>query len=160
MWWRLPKSQWQHRQGDGNRRGLKKIVDSGVPTGILAYCGGQPVGWCAIAPRSDFSRLQRSRILKPVDDEPVWSVVCFVITKTFRRRGLTVELLRAAVDYAAKHGARIVEGYPVEPKKSVVPDVFAYTGFASAFTKAGFKEVARRSPTRPIMRYVLPNAGE
>lgn len=155
MWWRLPKSKWKRRQGDGNRRGLKKIVDSGVPTGILAYSSGQPVGWCAIAPRSDFSRLERSRILKPVDDEPVWSVVCFVIVKAFRRRGLTVQLLRAAVEYARRHGARIVEGYPVEPKKPVVPDVFAYTGFASAFTKAGFKEVARRSPTRPIMRYTL-----
>ncbi len=155
MWWRLPKSEWKRQQGDGNRRGLKKMVNKGIPTGILAYAGNQPVGWCAIAPRRDFSRLERSHILRPVDDRPVWSVVCFVIVKAFRRRGLTVELLRAAVEYAGKHGARIVEGYPVEPKKVSLPDVYAYTGIASAFIKAGFKEVARRSPTRPIMRYTL-----
>jgi len=86
----------------------------------------------------------------------VWSVVCFFVAKHFRRRGLTTKLLDAAAAYARKHGARIIEGYPVDPKpgtRSV--DVFVWTGLASAFRNAGFEEVQRRSPTRPIMRRVL-----
>jgi GNAT superfamily N-acetyltransferase len=94
-----------------------------------------------------------SRILKPVDDRPVWSVVCFFVAKPYRRRGLSTQLLDEAAKYARKRGARIVEGYPVEPKTETrSPDVFVWPGLASAFRKAGFEEVARRSPTRPIMR--------
>ena len=99
--------------------------------------------------------LDRSRILKRIDDAPVWSVVCFFVSKAFRGKGLTTALLRAAIEYAARHGARIVEGYPVEPKKARMPDVFAYTGLASAYRQAGFVEVARRSETRPLMRYFV-----
>ncbi len=105
-----------------------------------------------MAPRSAFPVLEGSRVLKRIDAEPVWSVVCFFIEKSFRRRGLTVGLLRAAVRHATSGGARIVEGYPVDPKKRPMPDVFAYTGLASAYRQAGFVEVARRSETRPIMR--------
>jgi GNAT superfamily N-acetyltransferase len=93
-----------------------------------------------------------SRILGPVDDEPVWSVVCFFVSKSHRRQGVTEALLRAAVRFAGEQGAREVEGYPIAPVKDRVPEVFAYTGFVSTFEKAGFSEVLRRSPTRPIMR--------
>lgn len=141
MWWRLKWSQFEKQKGAGNKKALKKIVKSGEAPGLLAYAGGGPVGWCSIAPRESYPRLERSRILKKVDDQP------------YRRQGLSVKLLRAAVAYAKKKGARMVEGYPVEPKRSPMPDVFAWTGLASAFRRAGFKEVLRRSPTRPIMRY-------
>jgi GNAT superfamily N-acetyltransferase len=134
---------------------LKRIVDKGEVPGILAYAGKEPIGWCAVAPREAFSSLERSRILKRVDDKPVWSVVCFFIAKPYRNKGITVALLKAAVEYVKKQGGRIVEGYPVEPKTDKFPDVFAYTGFASAFLQAGFKEVMRRSKTRPIMRYYI-----
>jgi GNAT superfamily N-acetyltransferase len=133
---------------------MKRIVDSGKVPGILAYAGGEPVGWCAVATREAYPRLARSRILKPVDDQPVWSVVCFFIAKPYRQRGLTRRLLQAAVEHVRKNKGRILEGYPVEPKKNM-PDPFVYTGLASAFRKAGFKEVARRSETRPIMRYEI-----
>jgi GNAT superfamily N-acetyltransferase len=96
--------------------------------------------------------------LKPVDEEPVWSVVCFFVARSHRRKGLTVALLKAAVAYAREQGARIVEGYPVEPKQGSMPDVFAYTGLVGAFEKAGFVEVARRSKSRPIMRCVIKRA--
>jgi len=129
-----------------------------MPPGIIAYAGGEPVGWCAAAPRDSYPVLDRSRVLKRIDDEPVWSVVCFFIAKHFRRRGLTVELLRAAVRHAARRGARIVEGYPVEPRKGAMPDAFAYTGLAAAFRRAGFTEAARRSETRPIMRIYTKRA--
>lgn len=134
---------------------MKRIVDSGRIPGLLAYEGGRPVAWCSIGPREEYSALERSRILKPMDDEPVWSVVCFFVAKDYRRKGMTVKFLKAAVEYARRKGARIVEGYPVEPKKPDMPPPFAYTGLASAFRKAGFREVLRRSDTRPIMRFYL-----
>ncbi len=156
MWWRLKRSEFERRQGDGNKRAFKKIVASGEEPGILAYAGGQPIGWCAVAPREAYPVLDRSPTLKRVDDRPVWSVTCFFIARPWRRKGATVALLKAAIEYAARHGATIVEGYPVEPKKDSMPEVYAFTGMASAFRKAGFIEVARRSETRPIMRYMLP----
>jgi GNAT superfamily N-acetyltransferase len=155
MWWRLSRSQFNSQKGEGNRKALKKIVGSGEIPGILAYADGEPVGWCCVAPRETFPVLERSRILERVDEKPVWSVVCFFVAKPFRQKGVTVELLKATVEYAKKHRAKIVEGYPVEPKKSKMPDVFAYHGLASTFRKAGFKEVLSRSETRPIMRYFV-----
>jgi GNAT superfamily N-acetyltransferase len=99
--------------------------------------------------------VERSRILKRVDDQSVWAVVCFFVSRPFRRKGVTTALLQAAVAYAKQQGATIVEGYPVEPKAARMADAFVYTGLASAFLKAGFVEVLRRSETRPIMRYTI-----
>ena len=152
MWWRLSRAEFERKKGAGNRRALHKIVDTGPPPGLLAYQGDEPVGWCAVAPREEYTRLTTSRILGPVDDEPVWSVVCFFVSKPHRRQGVAETLLRAAVRFAGEQGARIVEGYPIAPAKDRVPEVFAYTGFVSTFEKAGFSQVLRRSPTRPIMR--------
>jgi GNAT superfamily N-acetyltransferase len=152
MWPRLKRSPYEQQKGQGNKKAFKKIVASGEIPGILAYAGGQPVGWCALAPRETYLVLENSRILQRVDDQPVWSVTCFFVAKPFRRQGMTVALLRAAVEHAKKRGARIVEGYPVEPKKGKTADAFAWTGLASAFRQAGFVEVLRRSETRPIMR--------
>ncbi|HMK31462.1 MAG TPA: GNAT family N-acetyltransferase [Terriglobales bacterium] len=153
-WWRLAPAEWKKNKGEGNRRTLRQIVDGGRPAGILGSQGGSPIAWCALAPRQDYPRLAASRILRPVDEQPVWSITCFLVAKGCRRQGLTVELLKAAISYARGCGARLLEGYPIEPNKRVA-DVFAFTGLASAFRKAGFTEIARRSPTRPIMRYVL-----
>nr|BAL57381.1 GCN5-related N-acetyltransferase [uncultured Acetothermia bacterium]BAL58897.1 GCN5-related N-acetyltransferase [Candidatus Acetothermum autotrophicum] len=155
MWWRLPCAQFTKQKGELNKKALKKIVQSGMVPGLLAYADDQPIAWCSLGPRESFPSLERSRILKRVDEQPVWSVVCFFVAKPFRRQGVTVKLLKAAVSYAREHGARIIEGYPVEPKKENVPGVFAWTGMASTFRKAGFIEVARRSETRPIMRYCV-----
>jgi len=155
MWWRLRRSEFERTKGDRNRRMMKKIVESGRTPGILAYSGRQPVAWVSVAPREDFPVLGRSRILKPIDDAPAWSIVCFFIRKDYRRRGMTGRLIQAAVEHAARNGARIVEAYPIDPKKDEVPAVFAFTGFASAFRRAGFQECARRSPTRPIMRHTV-----
>ena len=153
MYWRLSRTQYEEQHGELNRRNIKSLVDLGNIPGILAYVDDEPVGWCSIAPRGEFPTLGRSRILKPVDDQPVWSVVCFFVARGQRRKGLTVQLLKAAIEYARSNGAKIIEGYPVEPKDGKSPDVFVYTGLSSAFKKAGFTEVLRRSETRPIMRY-------
>jgi len=155
MFWRLTRKEFESQKGEANKLAMKAIVDSGEVPGIIAYHYDKAVGWCAIAPRSSYSALSRSRILKPVDDRPCWSVSCFFIDKSFRKKGVSTKLLQAAVEYAESQGATLVEGYPVEPKKGTTADVFAYTGLASAFRKAGFKEVARRSETRPIMRYFI-----
>ena len=155
MWWRLSHSEYERQKGDGNRSAMRTVVDSGEVPGILAYIQGEPVGWCSVAPRERFSRLTRSRVLKPIDEKPVWSIVCLFVDKRRRNRGLSVKLLRAAIEYVQEQGGEVLEGYPVEPRKDRMPDVFAATGLASAFRQAGFVECARRSPTRPIMRYVI-----
>ena len=152
---RQTRSQWERSKGEQNRRSMKRLVETGErPPGLLAYLGREVVGWISIEPREAFSKLARSRVLAPLDDKPVWSVVCFFIKREFRGRGLSVALIEGAVEHARKRGARIVEGYPVDPKKPM-PPVFAFTGIASAYRKARFKEVVRRSDTRPIMRRTL-----
>jgi GNAT superfamily N-acetyltransferase len=155
MWWRLPRSVFNRQKGEENRAAMQAIVASGEIPGILAYQGGEPVGWCSIGPRDKFEGLERTRGLKRVDDSPVWSVVCFYIAKPYRRKGISRELLKAALSFAREHGAKIVEGYPVEPHKDSTPDPFVWTGLPGTFLDTGFTEVLRRSSTRPIMRFYL-----
>jgi len=107
-----------------------------------------------VAPRGEYVTLARSRVLAAVDDRPVWSISCLFVSRPYRGRGVSVRLIRAAVELAAGQGARIVEGYPTRPFADKAPDAFLWTGTPSAFAEAGFEEVARRSPTRPIMRCV------
>jgi GNAT superfamily N-acetyltransferase len=155
MWWRLRKSEFERGKGKKNKAALKKIAKSGEAPGILAYAEGKPVAWCSIDPREAFPRLEKARVLKRIDDKPVWSVVCLFVDKGFRKKGVSAGILKAAVEYAKKKGAKIVEGYPIEPKKGRWPDAFVWTGVPSAYLKAGFKEVHRASPSRPIMRYFI-----
>lgn len=155
MWWRIKRSEFERSKGEGNRQAMREIVASGEIPGILAYADKQPIGWCSVAPREHFPVLGRSRILKPIDDLPVWSVVCFFVDKAYRRRGLSLRLLQAAIDYVRQRGGSVVEGYPIEPRKDYVPPVFAFTGFVQTFRSAGFVECLRRSETRPIMRYYI-----
>jgi len=153
MLWRLKRSQYEAQKGEKNRRALRKIVQSGQVPGLLAYADGQPVGWCALAPREVYPALERSRILKPIDDQRVWSIACLFVARPYRRKGVSIQLIKAAVKQVAASGGRIVEGYPQDPRKNPMPDVFAHTGIVGAFREAGFIEQRRRSPTRPIMRY-------
>ncbi len=152
---RLTAAEYEKNKGEANRRALRRIVQRGTEPGVLAYRNDEPVAWCAIEPRTAYPRLDRSRILQPVDDTPVWSIVCLFVRKDLRRAGVSVRIIGAAVDHARGHGATCVEAYPVEPKKDPMPAVFAYTGTAEAYRRAGFHEVARRSETRPIMRKQL-----
>ncbi|HEX9053973.1 MAG TPA: GNAT family N-acetyltransferase [Gemmatimonadales bacterium] len=154
MYWRRSAAEYERGKGRGNRDALRRLVARGATPGLLAYAGGAPVGWCAVAPREAYPRLERARVLKRIDDRPVWSVVCLFVAKKCRRRGVSVALLEAAAAFAASRGARILEGYPVEPR-GAMPDAFAWTGTAAAFRAAGFREAARGSPTRPIMRRAL-----
>lgn len=155
MWWLITNKQFEQQKGEGNRQAMKAIVASGSIPGIMAFEGDQAIGWCAVAPREEFVRLKNSRILKPMDDSPVWSVVCLFVDKNHRRKGVSTALLKAAIDHVKINGGKIVEGYAVDPKKEKMPDTFVYHGLYRAYFKAGFVEVARRSETRPIMRYFL-----
>ena len=152
MAWRLPRAHYQAGKGEKNRRALMRLVKPKTAPGILAYAGRKAIGWCAVAPRTDYSFLGRSRVLKEVDAHPVWSISCLFILRPYRGRGVSSQLLRAAVRFAAAGGAQRVEGYPTIPYARNVPAAFLWTGTLSSFLEAGFTEVARRSPSRPIMR--------
>jgi GNAT superfamily N-acetyltransferase len=155
MLWRLTRKAFESQKGAGNRKAMKAIIKSGEIPGILAFMQDQPVGWCSVAPRERYPSLGRSRILKPLDDLPVWSITCLFVPKPYRRTGISTRMITAAVEHVQKMGGTIVEAYPVEPNKDKMPDAFAWTGLASAYLRAGFVECARRSETRPIMRYVI-----
>jgi len=154
MTWRRTRKEFKAGKGDGNKAELKALVEAGGMPGLLAYVEKEPVGWCAVAPREVYPALARSRVLKAVDDIPVWSVSCLFVAKAYRGKGVSVELLKAAVRFVADQGGTVIEGYPVEPK-SILPAPFAWTGLASAFLRAGFHEHRRGSASRPIMRFEI-----
>ncbi len=137
-----------------NRKRLKALVDAGRFTGLIGYRGRTPVGWVSFGPREEFRKLARSPVMKPVDAQPVWSIICFVVPGEFRDQGVAHALLRAAVAYAKKHGARIVEAYPVDRKTRAADDSMWF-GSKSMYDTAGFDEVVRRRPARPIVRLQL-----
>lgn len=152
--WKLRGKAYDENTGEPARQMQKSVVESGIVPGLLAFRGDEPVGWIAVEPRSAYPRLAHSRVLKPIDESDPWSITCFFVAKQDRRQGLTVKLLKAAVDYVREQGGKILEGYPVDAEREL-PDVFIYHGTAAAFQKAGFVEVARRSETRPIMRFFI-----
>lgn len=160
MWWRSSHPEFIKKKGEKNKNSLKEIVYSDEIPGILAYLNEIPIGWVSVSPRETFSRLRRSRILKQIDEEPVWSIVCFFIKKEYRRKGVSLALLKAALKFIKQHGGTIAEGYPIDPKNNKYADAFAYTGLVSTFRKVGFTEIIRRSKTRPIMRFDISKLKE
>lgn len=155
MWWRIKRSEFERMHGEENRRAMEAIIRSGEVPGLLAYLQNEPIGWCSIAPREAFPVLDRSPALKRVDNQPVWSIVCFYIPRHYRRSGLMGFLIQTALDYARANGAQIVEAYPIDPETSRFDPGGAFTGTIGTFRKLGFKEVARRSKRRAILRYVF-----
>lgn len=148
---RLPKAQYQAGKTGGNKRRMKARVTKGPPPGVLGYLGKEAVAWCSVGPREEFDALARSRVLKPVDEQPVWSITCLYVRKDQRKKGLMPQIVIGAAALARKRGARLIEAYPTE-RPPQLPDVFLWTGVASGFERAGFNEVARRSKARPILR--------
>jgi GNAT superfamily N-acetyltransferase len=151
MHYRLTGSRPANAQPRSEMRGL---VASGVVPGLVGYLDGAPVGWISLGPRPEYQRLRRSPVMKPVDDTPVWSVVCSYVVRPFRGRGLQHALLAAAIEYARASGATMLEAYPVD-KAERSHDDFMFFGSRSLYERAGFTEVARRSPTRVVMRLQL-----
>jgi len=160
MYWRLPRKEFQACQGDENRRRFEARVAAGPPPGLLAYAGGEPVGWIQIGPRADVAQWNGARRLSaplpdaPVEDPAVWAVSCFTVRGGWRRMGVATALLDAALDWARAGGARVIEACPVEPEGKR-PAISLYHGIAAPFRRAGFAEVARRRPDRPLLRLQL-----
>ena len=152
MWMRLPAKEYREKGPLGRRSAIRRLAGSGAAPGQLADEGDRAVGWIAVGPRESFRRLESSRVLAPVDTCAVWSLPCFYIAPSHRRRGLTQALLEAACLWASAHGATCVEGYPVDTQGKQQAAAFMWHGAAGAFEGAGFREVLRRSPTRPIVR--------
>ncbi|HEV8421041.1 MAG TPA: GNAT family N-acetyltransferase [Actinomycetota bacterium] len=140
--------------GEQNKKALRSLVNSGYVPGLIGYEDGSPVGWISLSPREDYAKLRRSPVMKPVDDKPVWSIVCFFVDRRSRGRGVAEALLEGAIDYARSQGATLVEGYPIDKKERSHPD-FMFFGAKSMYDRAGFKEVARRKETRPVMRRAI-----
>lgn len=153
--WRRPKKDFDQGKTGGNKDWMYHLVQKGEVPGLLFFQDDLPVAWLSLGPRDQFDYLTRSRVLLPVDDQPVWSISCFYVDKTARGKGLTPGMLEMASDYAYRQGAHILEGYPIDPNKPKMPAVFVWTGLLRSYQKAGFKEVARNSETRPIMRKIL-----
>lgn len=154
MWWRLSSKEFQAADGASKRAELASLVTHGAEPGLLAYLDGSPVGWVAVAPRSEYRRLERSTKLYPVDDAPVWAISCFYVHRAHRRQGITQALVAAATDYAAAAGAEQVEAYPIDIRGARRASGDLFTGTLDTFLAAGFTEVVRRGG-RPIVRKKL-----
>jgi len=134
-----------------NRSALKSLVDAGNSPGLIGYRGKVPVGWVSLGPREEYAKLERSPVMKAVDDQPVWSIICFVVPSEHRGQGVARALLAGAIAHAKKHGATLLEAYPVDrPGRS--NDDSMWFGAKSMYDIAGFTEVARRKPQRPVVR--------
>jgi GNAT superfamily N-acetyltransferase len=155
MSWRLKKSEFEGQKGSGNKNAMKSIVKKNEVVGVIAYIDDKPIGWCAVAPRDKYVRLESSRVFKRIDDEPVWSITCLYLSKAFRRKGVSSELIKAALSYCRLNGVKVVEAYPTVPYDSKVPDAFLWTGIPDSYKKAGFQVVERRSKWKIMMRCYL-----
>jgi GNAT superfamily N-acetyltransferase len=153
MYWRLG-SAYHQRARHKNKADFKKIVKRGPPPGLLAFDGKVPVGWCQLTPRAALPWLEKARLLKRIDDAPVWSVSCFYVRRGYRKQGVTSALIAAALKAAKRARAPALEAYPVDTgKPGATSNLF--TGVGSTFARHGFKKVAGRVLHRPVMRYQL-----
>lgn len=147
--------------GEGSReQAMRRLCEGEHPPGVVTYLHDVPVGWCNIGPRAEIPRLSRSRLIRPVDDVAVWSIVCVVVRGGHRKKGVTGELIQGAVAYAAANGAPAVEAYPVDPPGRM-DTTMAFVGTRSMFERVGFEVIgttdARASKLpRLVMRRDLP----
>lgn len=156
MYFRTKKSEFlEGKLNKGNKKEMKSLVDENKPVGLLGLLKGEPIAWCAFAPREHFIKLENSRVHKRIDDKQVWSIPCFFIDEKFRRRGISVELLKGVINYARDHNIKIIEAYPAIPTREKLPDAFAWIGLYKSFERAGFKIVDRKSKNRPMVRYYV-----
>jgi len=160
QFFRVRGSNWSNSTAVSNRAGLERLAADGPPPGLVAYRDGRAVGWVSLGPRESYDRLEHAQLLARIDERPVWSIVCFVVSRRARRSGVASTLLDGAISYARNHGATALEAYPVDTGSEKVPAASAYQGTLAMFERAGFEVVARRqrnrtSPVRPIVRLDL-----
>jgi GNAT superfamily N-acetyltransferase len=154
MWWRVPQGGklWRESKGAKNRDAFRRLVHADKVHAVLAFAGEEPVGWCSFGPKETFPRMKRMRSLQHESPEGTWSIVCFYIPSRWRGRGVATVLLEAATTRAFALGASAVEGYPAVPKDedSRMPGAFAWTGVPALFDRAGYAEIEREGPARPV----------
>ncbi|WP_395243387.1 GNAT family N-acetyltransferase [Agromyces sp. MMS24-K17] len=162
QWYKIPGSEWRLTDDELRDRLAEQVAEPATNAGLVAYDGQTPVGWCAIEPRSHLPRLRTKRIVRDgsrrpdLDDPGVWALTCFVVPREHRRRGVAAALAAGAVEHARANGARIVEGYAIDPAvRAKVPAADLFVGTVSMFAGAGFVEVARPTPARAVMEIVL-----
>jgi len=160
QFYRVRGLDWSNSSADGNRERLATLTRDGPPPGLVGYQDRRAVGWVSVAPRPAYDRLTHAKLLAPVDDKPVWSIVCFVVSRSARGRGVARALLDGAIAWAKREGATILEAYPSDVQGRKVPAANLYHGSLSMFEDAGFEIVARRqfnrtTPVRPIVRLDL-----
>ena len=160
QFYRVRGLNWSNSTADANRERLASLTRDGPPPGLVAYREGRAVGWVSLAPRPAFDRLAHAKVLAPVDDKPVWSIVCFVVSRSARGKGVATALLDAAIDFARSRGATMLEAYPADTEGRRIAPANAYHGTLSMFESAGFEVVARRqfnraTRIRPIVRLGL-----
>jgi GNAT superfamily N-acetyltransferase len=161
MYFRARGRDWSNSTAEGNRAELRALTDRrGIAPGLLGYQGDRVVGWISLGPREDYERLAYSKVLAPVDDAPVWSIVCFVVSRRARGQGVATAMLEAGIAYAREHGATMLEAYPADTGDGRRRAADIYQGTLAMFERAGFKVVERRqwnptTPMRPIVRQSL-----
>ena len=154
MAFRLKNADFQKGKiNEGNKKNMKKLVWNDEPTGLLTFHKGHAIAWCAFAPRDVYIKIENSRIHKRIDDQPVWSIPCFFIDKKYRKKGLSVEIIKAVIKYAEQKKIKVIEAYPTIPTKGQLPDAFVWTGLFKTFERGGFQIVDRKSPNHPMVRY-------
>jgi GNAT superfamily N-acetyltransferase len=159
QWWRLPRGGklWTETKGPKAKRMMKALFASGDVTGLLAYDGDRPVGWCAFGPRTVFLRTERIKAYRRDDYDEVWSINCFFIDRHYRGKGLSRQMLEAALRFMKRKRVKLVEAYPVPLTKdgNKLPAAFAYTGPLEIFLDAGFEIAQQMSASRPLVRKTL-----
>lgn len=155
MYFRLPYKKFQENKPDGNKKMMKQLVNKGMPQGLIASWNNEPVGWIAMAPREDYMKIGNSRVFKRIDNKPVWSITCFFIRKEFRHKGLSLQLIKGAIDFARTKKIKVLEAYPAVPYAENVPHPFLWVGVLSSFVKNGFKIVRQQSKSRAMVRFDL-----
>ena len=152
MAWRHKKAEFESCKGERNKQAMKDMVERGATVGVLGYVEGKVAGWCSIAPREQFIRLQYSRNLQPIDYAAVWSIVCIYLDKRHRRQGFSTSMINGAVEYCKMQGGSIVEGYPATPYDDKMPSAFLWCGVPVSDLKAGFEIAAQPSRWKNIVR--------
>jgi GNAT superfamily N-acetyltransferase len=153
--------RFRHHQEPNNRTALQREIETAhVPIGLLAYIEDMPAGWTRVVPRHTLPGVCGNRALQRIleDDESAWWVACFALRPEYRGSGVGIALLREAGDYAGSHGASVLDGHPVDVERlQAKPSPSAvFTGTMAMFQAAGFTEVGRTYPSRPVMRKHLP----
>jgi len=151
MAWRATPAELKDAKGPARRRQMLERIAAGVPVGLLAYEGGEPVGWVSVAPKSTFRGLGGTP-----ETEGVWSLTCLFVPRDRRGTGLSARLIAAAAEHARSQGAEVIEAYPVDPDSPS----YRFMGFVPAFTRAGFTPAGREGKRRHVMRLSFVNESQ